>query len=735
MENQFDTSSWNGSDIPLGTSPVASLDSPLVQQTKSEIRTLAAEIAELAHADLSASEFYEGFLPRLCVAMGASGAAIWECASPPAIDDFVALAQHQLPAPLFHSDASQEPASAKAASYPKPASSLPLPKPSAPHATILQCVANEGQPILVPPSTTSIDADRPVNPIEEALILVPVRLEKSVEFLIEVTQSSTGGPAAQRGYLRFVAQMGDLFADYIRRNRLREHAERLDLVERREDYVLQMLRLSTEDTKRQLFVDACMDLFAVNQAFCFDAVEGKILSPISVGQTTGIDARNPVFAAVRKLITHLASDSRDQSQGESHQQRLYDPICFAASERRSSAIPPAASESHHSGLLQQAVDQLCELLGSRDLILYQLNSASPSDRKPRSSATWCLLATRSSESSTLQPPSLTTCLHAETLRTLVAAWQAGSESHGLRSSVRRAWQHVAASATLLRVLIAIAVLAICVVPVPQRVSVSALLQPVERNQYYAPSSSIVSEIHVQEGQWVEADQPLLTLTSQQLDHELDRLEGERQTTLDRITELRAALTRGEDLEQRNLDRLENEYFQKQHAIQSLESQLSVVRAEIAALTIRAKRSGQVTTWDVKNNLANRPVQSGASLLTTCRPNGEWEIQLSIPDHRIGLVQQAMNQSDRGGLNVRFSLRSQPDTVVHAELRHLGFQIQNTENEQRFLLARAAFPAASVPLKQNGSAASATIECGDVPFGWLIVRDAYTATRTFIELNL
>ena len=51
-----------------GSSGVASLDPPLLQQTKSEIRSLASEIARLAHSTIEPSDFYSGFLPRLITA-------------------------------------------------------------------------------------------------------------------------------------------------------------------------------------------------------------------------------------------------------------------------------------------------------------------------------------------------------------------------------------------------------------------------------------------------------------------------------------------------------------------------------------------------------------------------------------------------------------------------------------------------------------------------------------------
>ena len=72
----MNNASFVGSFTGEGAVGVASLDPPLIQQTMSEIRTLAGEIAKLAHAACEPAEFYRGFLPRLVTAMGAEGAAV-----------------------------------------------------------------------------------------------------------------------------------------------------------------------------------------------------------------------------------------------------------------------------------------------------------------------------------------------------------------------------------------------------------------------------------------------------------------------------------------------------------------------------------------------------------------------------------------------------------------------------------------------------------------------------------
>ncbi|MEZ6078455.1 MAG: hypothetical protein R3C56_23125 [Pirellulaceae bacterium] len=114
--------------------------------------------------------------------------------------------------------------------------------PSPPHERILRCVIAEGQPILVPPGSVKVEADRPHNPLSDALIIIPVRIQDEVEFLLEVIQRPSGGPAAQRGYLRFVAQMADLMADYLRRQQLREFQSDRDRLRRIEGWLTACLK-------------------------------------------------------------------------------------------------------------------------------------------------------------------------------------------------------------------------------------------------------------------------------------------------------------------------------------------------------------------------------------------------------------------------------------------------------------------------------------------------------------
>ena len=57
--------------------PEETIDPGLLEQTKTQIRKLVAEIAELAESDIQPNEFYVEFLNRVVAAVAASGGALW----------------------------------------------------------------------------------------------------------------------------------------------------------------------------------------------------------------------------------------------------------------------------------------------------------------------------------------------------------------------------------------------------------------------------------------------------------------------------------------------------------------------------------------------------------------------------------------------------------------------------------------------------------------------------------
>ena len=768
---------------------VASLDSPSLQQTKSEIRSLAAEIAQLASAALDTEEFYHGFLPRLCAAMGAKAAAVWRVGTgDPGLQ---LVAGHSLPSvlldaahpahePLQPPPYSRESATTDFFDSAERVTSQPT-RPSASHERILLCVIAEGQPILVPPGSVRVEADRPHNPLSESLIIVPVRIQEEIEFLLEVIQRPSGGPAAQRGYLRFVAQMADLMADYLRRQQLRELTADRARLRRIEGWLTAIAGANSGAQRQTLGADALCDLFAADRVIVISNARRCKVTALSGAQS--YDPRSEIVLAAealqRRLLSSgqlfqstqadrpgellpqrlLASDRRTEAAGKSTTNSVRERLADS-SDAKESLIPTSPTTASHerAPLEQAAVDALCHGLACRQAVVLPLDSYG---------AQWAILA-YAQESSYLRfdavdgdgeqtqrlARSIGGLMVNHNAATGVIGWLTTvvlgtrwAGRWGTMSSVSRIEpraQRTQENRRLLMLWIARLALvgllaAVACFPVSQQVAATAILQPRHKQMYYAPASAIVTQVMVDEGDAVQSGATLLRLTSHELATQVESLQIELAKTQGDVSEKTSRLNRGENLNPLQRDQLEFNLRELDTTLRSLQLQLSDARQREQELSIFARAAGTVATWDLKNRLLNHPVQAGQLLASTYDPDDQWRLLLSIPDHRSGLVSTALQNSAQGAVTVHFSLASHPDRVLEAFATEMAPQVTVQSSDPNSSAARVIKTEAliddiaALPLRKDGAIARASIDCGRVPLCWLIFRDAAWAISSRIRM--
>ncbi len=677
-------------EFPAGA---ASLDSPLVQQTKAEIRALTTEIAELAQSPLDRSEFLSGFLPRLCMTMGAPAAAVWQithaqdlqpsddaaCTTDGERQQFQLISEKELPSELrSHSDSK---------------SNLGLPSQS--HQKILQCVLAEGSPVLVPPGTASreTNSDRPINPSAYSLLIVPVRIQDRIDFLLEVVQQSAGGPAAQRGYLRFVAQMADLMAEFLRRDALRASMNACAFYESRDRWIARIVACAHTDTRQQFLVDAISELFGNRQVILL--ASGHKPRVLRISGLQAFDLRSqPILLSQSVERTYLRSTT--------------------------SPLDVATLENHPDPEVREKAAELCAQLGCQQLIRvsFQANRrvaalvAIPDDKTPDLE----------------RLKSLCFALGDAALPSAVEPWVSGL--HSLVWGGKTWHESTKTQQRLAFGLIALAlVCAAALIPIPQQVSANATLVPVQRQMYYAPRQAIVEQVLVEPESEIAQGQVLVKLFDRDLQNEIERLTGQQIANEARRSQLRGELLRGNQLTAAQRDQKESELDQLQIDNTSVNEQLQLLNRQLGELTIRAREGGKLASWDIRNRLLNRPVAVGDLLLSTFLPEGQWQLQVSIPENRLGLIQQSMERSESGQLPIRFAFSGKPDQVLEARLIEMGTQMTRVAGGSNVMLAKAAIESQTLTVKKEGALARVTIECGRVPALWLLVRDAWWACES------
>src|SRR6516225_7284473 len=177
--------------------PEETIDPGLLEQTKNQIRKLVAEIADLAESDIQPAEFYGEFLNRAGAAVAASGGAFW------LLDGRGSLKlQHQLEfrlTGLMDGRAKTQP-----------------------HDALLGCMIQASQPQIIPPGATIEGVPNAGNPTPYALIIAPLLVDKQVVGLIEILMDPNRRAATQKSTLRFVSDLCDLAATYLKNRQHRQ---------------------------------------------------------------------------------------------------------------------------------------------------------------------------------------------------------------------------------------------------------------------------------------------------------------------------------------------------------------------------------------------------------------------------------------------------------------------------------------------------------------------------------
>src|SRR6185369_11176658 len=136
------------------------------------------------------------------------------------------------------------------------------------------------------------------------------------------------------------------------------------------------------------------------------------------------------------------------------------------------------------------------------------------------------------------------------------------------------------------------------------------LQPLERHEVFAPRDGVVTAIRVDHGQSVAAGQPLVDMRSPELDLEIQRVDGELETARKRLAaaqserlQMRPSDTDAR-LRQRRLTAEEEQYLQQ---VRDLTSRQKMLAEQQKELIVRSPIAGEVVTWNVKQQLASRPL--------------------------------------------------------------------------------------------------------------------------------
>ena len=451
----------------------------LLEQTKNQIRKLVAEIADLAEAGIQPADFYVEFLNRAVAAVAASGGAFWM------LDGRGSLKlQHQLEFRITGlTDGRTK---------------------TAPHDALLGCMIQATQPQIIPPGAAIENVPNAGNPTSFSLIIAPLMVDKQVVGLIEILMDPTRRAATQKSTLRFVSDLCDLAASYLKNRQMRQMMSQQRLWNQLEGFTHQIHgSLDLKETAYAVANDG-KRLVGCDRLSVALKIGGRILVEAVSGQEVVEQRANLIRELTRlcKVVVRSGEDLVYTGNTEGFSPDIRDALELYVDESGSKAVivtllhkPEAEATPGAAGTSKEKVPFGC-------LVTEQIgDELAPTDAHARTEVV---------------------ARHAAT-----ALWN--SQEHDkifmlpVLKVIGSPWRFFRGRmlAKILAVFAAI-IAVICVLAfVPYKLTIGGRgsLMPYERRITYAPVPSKVVEVAVEHGQYVKKGDLLLKLESKDLEKE------------------------------------------------------------------------------------------------------------------------------------------------------------------------------------------------------------------------
>ncbi len=644
--------------------------------TLQDLDDLLDQVARLAGSDSSPQAFHLQLLDRAVRGLAAVGGAVWmrSRVGEWQIDARVDLSGQRLVESLADAQ---------------------------PHRDLLDAVIQNRQARIVLPQAGAA-AGPGANPTEFLLLVCPIAPgdDGQPAGVLEIAQRPGGAPSSQQGYLRLLEALCELAADFHRQRRLRMLQELAASAGRVDDLAAAVHR--------------SLDLLATATAV---ANEGRRLiecDRLSVAVRRGNSFRLLAVSGLETL-DRRANLVRRLEDLTGAVVAAGEPFWFAG---KVDALAPQIAGPLHAWQDESH---------ARSLVIVPLRTGGAEESSADARETGAALV---AECFSGDPPDdayrqrvAIVCRHAELALENAREYEDFPFYRLLCSlkgarwfiEARRLPKTLAVAAALV-----LAVVALAVIPADFEIEGRGVLQPQDRQNVFARSDGIVSEVHTEHGQKCHAGDVLVVMTKSQLDFELSRVMGETQTARKRLASVEAARLDGSPqtaADREKYNQLTAEEEELQELLRSLGQQHEVLKAQSEDLVVKSPLDGQVVTWNVRQLLESRPVQRGQVLLQVADLDGPWVLEVEVPDDRVGHVLEAQ-QSTRKDLPVSFMLATEPGAVYRGAIQKVALATDVRPPETANVLITVGIDRDQVSQLRPNATALCRIDCGRRSLGFV-----------------
>jgi len=676
---------------PGTTMPEETIDPGLLEQTKTQIRKLVAEIAELAESDIQPNEFYGEFLNRVVAAVAASGGALWLMDGRGGIK-----LQQQLE---FHLTGL-----------------LDGRVRTQPHDALLGCMIQASQATIIPPGAAVEGVPNAGNPTGFSLILAPLTVDKQVVGLVEILMDPTRRAAQQKSTLRFVGDLCDLAGTYLKNRQMR-----------------QMMSQQRLWNQLETFTHAVHGSLDLKEACFAVANDGKRLVgsdrlsvALKVGGRTMIEA-----VSGQEVVEQRANLIRELTR-----------LCKAVIRSGEDLVYTGNTEGFAPDL-RDCLESYVDESGSKAVIVTLLHKPEVDPTKEKV-AFGCLVAEQIGDE--MAPTDAHARCEVVARHSSTALWNASEYDRALLPVLKligTPWRFFRGRtlAKILGVLALLVSVLLVLTFVPWRLTIEGKgsLLPENRRNLYAPIAGVVLAVPVEHGQLVKEGEVVCEIESKDLQKEWTKLMAAKQEAQTQEDSLRRQAN-GPSLPGRNDEKvsLQAQQYEAHIKAESAEKQIKIIQEQIESLKVRAPQDGIITTWEPQKTLKGRPVEIGTELLQVAAVAGEWLMEVEVPDDDMGPILDAQSRLRKevaagtkppgSTLEAYFVTATDPEHRYPGFVRLVGARAETVETKHVVKVTvgftekvRADFLTRNQSLRP-GSEVRARVQCGEARLAYVLLRD-------------
>ena len=662
----------------------SSIDPELVEETKQQIRNLVREIAQISKSEVGPQEFYDAVLNRIVTALAAVGGAVWTVTESGqlALEYHINLRETRL-------DRSEE--------------------DQVLHSRLLRKVITSGEGMLVAPHSGSGSPEEGGNPTDYLLVLGPPKTANDTAGVLEIFQRPGSSTTVQRGYLRFLLQMCELASEYLKSRKLQHFTDRQALWAQLENFTKLVHKgldqratayTIANEGRRLIECDRVSVAITKGKKCVIEAVSGQDTFDKRSNTVTLLGQLATAVVRTGETVWYTGDTSMMAPQVEEAVQNYVDE-CHS----KAVAIVPLKAPHDPTDPLQQP-----KVLGA--LVIEQIEDSRPRDG----------LLQRIDVVSNHSSIALANVVEHNELF-MMPVWRTIGKSKWVVQSRQLPWTITAA------VSLVVVVLIMCLWPADFNLSGKGKLQPAVRRQIFAKMDGDVVAVPVKHGQMVKKGDVLVQMQNFDLDGKISAMRGQLDSATQQLGAIKTRLSDSK-LDKTDQGRLLGEKMKIVEEQKSYTDQLRMLEYKKSQLTVTSPVDGQIVTWQVYDLLIFRPVQLGALLMTVEEPQGPWELEVQMPEDRMGFINDARH--DLGDpLTVTYITATNPGVKHIGKVKEVHFSAEVRGEEGNTVLLRVAIDKNDLTDLRSGATVTAKVYCGRAPIGYVWLHDLVSFVQSKI----